>query len=90
MSVAIYDEDVAPAKGTAFHLHITVNNSTNVPSPAVRTLPASIAKDEVFYWSQRWQADELESIRELAAGESRDFASSSEAIRWLLDPTTDD
>lgn len=91
MTIATYDEAVTPSMVTGTSVSIALKSVTNYFSTAQPlTRPASIPSDELFYWSQRWQADEQQSIRELANGESYEFESSDDAIKWLLDPTSDD
>lgn len=52
-------------------------------------IPASIASDQLYYWSSRWQSDEQETLDELARGQGRRFESARDAVRWLLDPSSD-
>ncbi len=47
-------------------------------------MPPSISRSQLYYWSQKWRADEAESLAELAAGEGRRFENAQDAIRWLL------
>jgi hypothetical protein len=49
-----------------------------------RRVPAAVPRDQLYYWTYLWQAGISRSREELAAGEFRDFETSSEAIRWLL------
>jgi hypothetical protein len=58
-------------------------------SPVQTSFPTSLAADEVYYWTAKWQADETESRRELEDGRGRTFETSADAIRWLLDPTAE-
>lgn len=44
----------------------------------------AIPKDELFYWTRKWQAGEQESAEARAAGDVKDFATGREAVRWLL------
>ena len=53
-------------------------------------LPASIPSDEVFFWSSKWQLDELEAAKDLARGEVHSFSSGTEAVRWLLSDDEDE
>lgn len=62
----------------------------NSEAPAPRNMPASISHNQLYFWSAKWQSDELVAGTELDRGEARTFASAREAITWLLDPSDDD
>jgi hypothetical protein len=65
-------------------------NTSNVHGAAPTTrVPAEVSRDQLYYWTNKWQSDEAESLGELANGEGRVFETSRDAIRWLLDPTTE-
>jgi hypothetical protein len=51
-------------------------------------MPASIPREQAYYWTSRWQQDEQEALAEIARGQGRTFATTQEAIMWLL--TEDD
>ena len=61
----------------------------STPMPLRSGVPVSIPRDEVYYWTLRWQQDEAETVRELEKGEGVTFASGGDMIRWLLDPSDD-
>jgi hypothetical protein len=67
----------------------TVVTVSTIDARVPADMPASLPADEIYYWTAKWQADEAESRRELDAGQGRTFESSADAIRWLLDPTTE-
>lgn len=46
--------------------------------------PPSVSEDQAYYWSDQWQSGELAALQELARGDGRVFAGSSEALAWLL------
>jgi len=56
-------------------------------APAAESVPPSIPRDQLYYWSHQWQDDEAESLRELEEGQGREFGSAAEALRWLFDPS---
>jgi len=53
-------------------------------------IPGAIPKDELFYWSRRWQEGERESAAVLAAGDVHEFPTGREAVRWLLSADDDE
>jgi len=59
-------------------------SSTNSHSPIPRGMPTSVPTDELYYWSETWQAGEAETIDALARGEGQTFKTAKEAIRYLL------
>lgn len=61
---------------------ITIGNGhlPQIPSG----MPTVIPRDQLYYWSAKWQADEAEAVAELDSGEGRSFDSATDAIRWLL------
>ncbi len=61
--------------------------ASNAPLIDRGGVPASIAEDQLYYWTARWQREEQETLEELARGEGRHFESADEAVRWLLDPS---
>jgi len=52
--------------------------------------PGAIPKDELFYWTRRWQEGERESAAALASGDVNEFATGRDAVRWLLSADDDD
>ncbi|MDQ6617646.1 MAG: hypothetical protein M3083_23570 [Actinomycetota bacterium] len=77
-SMAIY-----PRTTRSGHLARSVTVGNNLLPPPVG-MPMVIARDQLYYWSAKWQADEAEAADELARGEGRTFGTATEAIRWLL------
>jgi hypothetical protein len=49
-----------------------------------RRAPYFVPRDQAYFWTQKWQADEAKALREIADGNVRDFASGAAAIAWLL------
>ncbi|MDP9265289.1 MAG: hypothetical protein M3O91_04105 [Chloroflexota bacterium] len=47
-------------------------------------MPASVPADELYYWTEAWQAGEQETRRALARGEGRVYDSAKDVIRDLL------
>jgi hypothetical protein len=71
------------------------------PSPVVggggvrssrRIVPLFVPADEAYYWSRHWQQGVAESMRDLQAGDFKDFDSDdpNDVARWLLDVDADD
>jgi len=58
-------------------------------TPSIGNMPPSIAEDQLYYWTARWQREEQETLQELAHGEGHRFESAADAVRWLLDPSKD-
>lgn len=42
-----------------------------------------IPPDEEWYWTQSWQAGEMETLASLAMGNGREFESAEDLIAWL-------
>jgi hypothetical protein len=49
-----------------------------------RRAPYFVPRDQAYFWTQKWQADEAEALREIAAGNVQDFTSGAAAAAWLL------
>ena len=47
-----------------------------------------LPRDQEYYWTERWQADERTTLEEIAAGEGIDFDNAADLLRWLF--STDD
>lgn len=75
--------DVYPVTVKSVALAAGRSNESNVPGPPPG-MPASISRTQLYYWSAKWQADEAETLAELKSGDTRQFESASDAIRWLL------
>ena len=48
--------------------------------------PLVIPESQEYYWTSEWQAGEREALAEIAAGQTKEFESAQDAIRWLLRP----
>lgn len=46
--------------------------------------PLVIPESQEYYWTSEWQAGEREALAEIAAGQTKEFESAQEAVRWLL------
>jgi hypothetical protein len=46
--------------------------------------PGAIPKDDLFFWTRRWQEGEAESAAARAQGDVREFDSGGDVVRWLL------
>jgi hypothetical protein len=47
--------------------------------------PGAIPKDQLFFWTRRWQEGEAESTAARERGDVREFSTGRDAVRWLLD-----
>lgn len=45
--------------------------------------------EQAYFWSPSWQADERESLAELAAGRGVAFDSAEDALSWLVQDDED-
>jgi hypothetical protein len=54
-----------------------------------RRAPYFVPRNQAYFWTERWQADEADALREIAEGNVRDFASGAAAIAWLLSDDDD-
>lgn len=53
-------------------------------------LPSVIPEDEVFFWTEEWQAGEREADADIAAGRVLRFSSADDLIRDLYRARDDD
>lgn len=58
--------------------------ASNLRSDGPHVVPVSIPRDQVYYWSHRWQESERKAREDLANGRSRVFSDPTEAVRHLL------
>jgi hypothetical protein len=72
------------ASVTAGLLPVFAAASSNAAGQAPERMPASVPREQLYYWTYRWQEGIRQSRAELDAGEYRDFANPRDAIRWLL------
>jgi hypothetical protein len=63
---------------------IEQSNVSLMPQLVSRTIPLSIGRSQMIYWSYTWRAGEEETRKSLAEGQGRTFADGRETIRWLL------
>lgn len=57
-----------------------------VAQPSTRSLsgtPLAVPESQAYYWTRRWQDDEMESRVELSAGLGVAFDDPADAIEWL-------
>jgi hypothetical protein len=40
--------------------------------------------DQLYYWTDEWQANEALAIEEIRTGKARVFDNADEAIKWLM------
>lgn len=57
---------------------------TATTDAARQLAPILIARDELFFWTRKWQEGEAESAAARASGDFREFSSGRDAVRWLL------
>ena len=58
-------------------------STIRLPGPPAG-MPASVARGQLYYWTEKWQAEEAVSVAEIDGGSGRRFESATDAIRWLL------
>jgi len=49
-------------------------------------MPPSVPTDQLYYWTGAWREGENEGLDDLAAGRAREFADTTQAIRYLVSP----
>ncbi len=69
------------------HLHGVASNIGATPRYGI---PASIPRDQLYYWTSKWQRDEAESLEELRQGKSRVFPNARAAVSALFEAEDDD
>lgn len=65
-------------------VHVFASCTAATSSARGGGIPASIPRDQAYYWTTRWQSDEAEALEDLRRGDSLTFDSPGEAIKWLL------
>lgn len=65
--------------------------SYSIPSGPRRpgSPPPVIPDGQEYYWTDEWQAGELETLAELQAGRGQKFDSADEALRFLFEADPD-
>ena len=43
-----------------------------------------LPRDQEYYWTEAWQADEQATLAQIAAGEGVEFDNASDLARWLF------
>jgi hypothetical protein len=67
-----------PALTTSTAIEIgSANTASSTPGVIV-------PESQTYYWTPEWQRNEAEAVEEIRSGEARRFASTDDAIRWLL------
>lgn len=66
--------------------NVVINVSTSVLRGSGDRPPLFVPKDEIGFWTKKWQAGEAESARERAAGRLRSFDSGKDLLDWLDAP----
>jgi len=49
-------------------------------------MPPAIPASQLYFWSRKWQAQELEADQARRAGDVETFRSADDLLRWLLTP----
>lgn len=62
------------------------DTSSAAPRYLPRSLPFSVPRDQLYYWTREWQESEAEADEEIRRGELRRFSDIDEAMRWLDSP----
>jgi hypothetical protein len=72
------------ASATAGSSVALVGACSNALGQAPERMPASVSRDQLYYWTYVWQEGIRASRAEIEAGEYHDFENPRDAIRWLL------
>lgn len=59
-------------------LEVTVEDGKIVIQPVI-----TIAKDQAWYWTEKWQKNEREAEEDIAKGRIKSFGSAEDAIAFL-------
>ncbi len=72
--------------GSAWMVVLSDATASSLPEDAVgeRNVPAWIPASQRYFWTSKWQRDELESLRDIESGDVRRFVDPLDAVRWLL------
>ncbi len=54
-------------------------------SPSQRVVPLFVPRQQLYYWTRKWQDGEHEALGELSEGQGRTFPDGASAAAWLLD-----
>lgn len=84
MLAATYPVNASPTAASAEEASVMTPISTNSNRPAPRGIPSSIPSDELFFWTEDWQASEARADEDVHLGRVASFANAHEAIRHLL------
>ena len=64
---------------------VTVHSvSSSTPFENTRRIPLVIPADELYFWTEDWQASEMRAEADFAAGRSREFDNFMDLARDLL------
>jgi len=69
--------------GSTSPTRVTANALIGASGPRGQIV-VGVPASQLYFWSSAWQENEHLATAELAAGQGREFESSSAAIRWLL------
>jgi hypothetical protein len=47
-------------------------------------MPLFVPRDQAYFWTHQWQEAEAEALREIAAGQVKQFEGGLAAVAWLL------
>lgn len=84
MSSLLINTGAVHSGAESYRVRLDATASSLSDPDTSRQVPAWIPASQRYYWTSRWQRDELESLRELERGEGRRFGNPLDAIRWLL------
>lgn len=86
MSTASYELNIHATAygGRMITVAFTSSVWDSLPKGVSRHIPPVTSPAQAYYWTNAWQAREMESLAELGAGHGRTFDDPKEAIRWLL------
>jgi hypothetical protein len=89
MTTTFSVEDLAiSAEMTGDHVTLSQDAMNFAPAKTIYRVPFSMPRQQTYYWSAEWQADERAALGDLHSGHFVDFdgSDSNAALRWLEEP----
>ncbi len=74
----------ASMSGPSSAMILLESTASMITPTAGSRVPPWIPASQRYYWSSRWQRDQLASLIDIENGDTRRFENPIDAIRWLL------
>mgnify|MGYP006176932887 CR=1 FL=1 len=75
------------ASGTPRCVSLRIKSVTSsVKVETTRTIPLSIPRNQLYFWTSAWQEGERRSIEDIRAGRTQEFDNFEALARHLLSP----